>query len=63
MTSDEKVTKAPKKKSIHFFVDPEFHTKLKVAVAIKGTTIRKYVMSLVEADLTRMTKERQEGKP
>ena len=54
MSSDEKVV-TPKKKSIHFFVDPEFHKKLKVAVAIKGTTIREYVMSLVEADLTRMT--------
>jgi len=48
--------KPPGHKSIHLTIPPGFHKKLKVAVAIKGTTISKYVMSLVEADLVLMGK-------
>ena len=48
--------KPPGHKSIHLTIPPVFHRKLKVAVALKGTTISKYVMSLVEADLNQMAK-------
>lgn len=44
-------------KSIHLHVPPEFHKKLKVAAAIKETTIRNYIVSLVEADLNKMAKK------
>lgn len=43
-------------KSIHLTIPPDFHKKLKVAVALKETTISKYVMDLVEADLNKMAK-------
>lgn len=43
-------------KSIHLAIPPDFHRKLKVAVALKETTIAKYVMELVEADLNKMAK-------
>ena len=43
-------------KSIHLTIPPDFHRKLKVAVALKDTTISKYVMDLVEADLNKMAK-------
>jgi hypothetical protein len=38
-------------KSIHLTIPPDFHRKMKVAVALKGTTLSKYVMSLVAADM------------
>ena len=61
MPSDENVDtkEKTKKKSIHFFVEEAFHRKLKVAVAIKGTTIREYVKSLVEKDLQNMANKGQ----
>ena len=47
-------------KSIHLHIPPEFHKKLKVAVALKETTIREYIMSLVEEDLNRMAKKKSQ---
>lgn len=41
-------------KSVHLYFPPDFHKKLKVAVALKETTIRKYIMSLVEDDLDKI---------
>lgn len=44
-------------RSIHLHIPPEFHKKLKVAVALKEMTIREYIMNLVEADLNKMAKK------
>lgn len=45
-------------KSIHVHIPPEFHKKLKVACALKETTLRGYIMMLVEDDLNRMSKKK-----
>lgn len=44
-------------KSVHLSIPPDFHKKIKVAVAIKGTTISKYVMDLVERDLEKFARK------
>jgi len=44
-------------KSVHVYFPPEFHRKLKIAVAIRGTTMSKYIKGLVEADLEAMSKK------
>lgn len=48
-------------KSIHLHIPVEFHTKLKVAVAIKQTNIRAYIMGLIEKDLKKMTTKTKEA--
>lgn len=48
-------------KSIHLPVPPEFHKKLKVAVALKETTIRDYIMGLVEADFDKMKTSKRDA--
>jgi len=45
-------------KSIHVHIPPEFHKKLKVACALKETTLRGYIMMLVEDDLDKMAKKK-----
>ncbi len=44
-------------KSVHVYFTPDFHRKLKVAVAIRGTTMSKYIKGLVEADLEALNKK------
>ena len=44
-------------KSIHLHIPPEFHRKLKVAVALKDMTIRDYIMKLVDEDLEKIAKK------
>lgn len=45
-------------KNIHLRVPLEFHKKLRVAVALKETSIREYVMYLVEMDLNKTLKKK-----
>lgn len=40
-----------KEKSITIRVEEELHTRIKIAVAKKGVTLKDYIISLVEADL------------
>jgi hypothetical protein len=48
-------------KSIHLHIPPEFHKKLKVAVALKETTIRDYIMGLVDEDLNKMKTSKRDA--
>lgn len=40
-----------KEKSITIRVEEELHTRIKVAIAKKGVTLKDYIISLVEKDL------------
>jgi len=44
-------------KSVHLKIPPEIHKKMRVACALKDTTISKYVTQLVELDLSKMMKK------
>lgn len=48
-------------RSIHLHVPPQFYRKLKIAVAAKDTTLRDYIMLLVEDDLNKLTKKKIPG--
>ena len=56
--------KPPGYRSLHLHLPPELHKKLRVAVAIKETTLRDYVRNLIENDLDNMTrKSLSRGRP